>query len=278
MNHLFKPQEILVVNSDLKQFTFSSVKHFQQVYVNCYKDSYDFEGNHISGMENKNSVQYVLANLHFAKNGLPLKLVDGDKTDYSKVKLLVIDAVSKIQDMMFDYADTFLNLPNSKGNKDKRNTYTEYWDELKNFLRFVNMIKIPLVGITHDMEYSKDNGPITTKPYYIGAKSVEIIPRDFSIIVFTDIDKTKLLSSQKDMYRFAIQTDGDIAPKGLYGFYPEEIKFIPNDLLEMLKVIYNFYGLKTKEEIDNFLIPNILIVGPSGSGKTFSLRNLIGEE
>jgi len=275
---MFKPKEILVVNSDLKQFTFKEVKYFQQIFVNCYKDSYDFNGELVSGMENKNSVQYVLANLHFAKHNLPLKLVEGDTTDYKAVKVLVVDAVSKIQDFIFDYADRFLNLPNKNGNKDKRNTYTEYWDELKNFLRFVNMIQIPTIGITHGMEYVKDNGLITTVPYYIGAKSMEIIPRDFSIVLFTAIDRTKMLSSAKDMYRFAIKTDGDIAPKGLFGVYPESVSFIPNDLRALLEDIYTFYELKTKEEQEAFLLPNILLVGASGTGKTFSLRNLITEQ
>ena len=271
---LYGEKGVFVLNTEIKQYTFTGVSRFQQANISCYKDVLNFDGSITRYSENRFSLLYYIRNLAKVLFGEEPEIIEGDTIDYKSIKCVVVDAMSQVQDMIFDYSDDFLNKANEQGKKDKRNTYQEYSFEFKDFIRKLKILPIPMVFITHAMDSSSNEGYKELVAYAVSKKTVGLVEQQFPIVLFTSIDKNKVINNDPDMYRFALRADIEKMPKIPYELYPPEVKFITNDLSSFMLDIYKMYGFASPELAKDFIFPKILIIGHSGSGKSFSIRNL----
>lgn len=257
---MFKKGEILLLNSEMKTMPFRDNGCFQDVTISQYGDE-----------NNVADIVFHMKNVSLFKKGFPLepnpdnKTSSGEMVDYSKVKLVVIESLSRVIDMMFDYCDAGNN------SRDKRNVYGDFQQEFTKFIRRCLAIPVPKIWTSLATETQDDKAQLWKCAYVQGNKLKKLVESYFTIVLFSDPDRYKVNTSEK--YRFQTNdTNGNIAktPMGMF-----EETYIPNDMEFVIKKALAYYGKKFE---DNFRFPDILLTGDSGSGKSTSFRNLVKEE
>lgn len=259
---MYKKDEVLVLNSENNMLPFASAKYFQDVSINYYNPREMKPGN----------VIYYFAMISSHLKGQKIaphpedRTTDGRVPDYSKVKLIVLESISRIWDMMFEYLDI------ANTSKDKRVVYGDFQKECTGFLRKCSAMPIPKIYISHDDQTQDDKMQINRCAYVPGKKLAGKIESYVNVALFCLPDPYK--TKAKERFRFLTSWYDNCIAKTPLGMYGDDQLFIENDVSLVIKRLHEMYGA----EFGKFRFPDIFITGASGSGKSTSLRNLITEK
>jgi len=259
---MFKEGEILSLNAEMKAYPFPNNGVIQDVVISRFDEDYSV-GN----------IQYYLKNLALTLSGIPFErdaddlTSDGKPVDYSKVKLVIIESLSRVFDMMFFEIEGGVD---PKLAKDKRNVYGEFQSACTLFMRRLISLPIPKIVISLEDETQDENLQLWHTAYVPGKKLSGKIESYFTIALYSSINRNVQKFSER--YRVQTQSYGGNIAKTPLGMFNESELFIENDMKSILERVFAYYG---KGLNDYWRFPDILLTGASGSGKSSSLRTLV---
>lgn len=261
MPHLYKEGEVLVLNTENKTLPFPNEYLFQDVSVTSYDPK--------AVMQPHNFLYYFNAIL-MTQKGIAFSQPEDDitssnkKVDYSKVKLMVVDSLSAVFELMLSYHKKIFT------GKDLRQIYGNYQEEVINFFKKSNVFPIPKVYISLPQEIQDENGLIERRAFVHGQALAGKIEREFAVVLSSNPDRYTTKSQER--YRFQTNMLNGYSAKTPMGMFSDEELFIPNDLNLVISRIYQHF----KKDLNSpFRFPDILVIGASGTGKSTSLYNLI---
>lgn len=249
----FKPHEVIVVNSELKQFPFPSKDWKLNIMVHKLEDA--FNPSWSPEFPQKGNPG-ILQKITIDDYQNPIT-----KTSSKDIKVVVIDSLTRIMERI----DEWQRRRGIKG-YDKWDNYSFILRQIFNITASYKNKFVIYTGL-EDNEIDSDGTPertVKTK----GKELRGLIESYFTIVLWANYDKHE--SDRSKAYRFLTNTDGICKAKSPMGFFNSDV--IPNDLSLVLKRIEEYYNFGESSDI---IIPNIFIAGASGLGKSASLRNLI---
>ena len=259
---IFKEGEVLVLNTDNNTLPFRNIERFVDVQVTRFSPVDNTAG----------CFNFYLRQLKLVKTGQEIMQVDGDvdrhgrKIDYSKVKLVVIDTLTKL----FEHMLVHYKLTNTaSGSKDLRNAFGLFQGGVSDLWIGLNSFPIPVVLFSHFDELLDEQGLIDRRAYIPGKAMSGKVEAEFTIVLAAVPDRYEQDISKR--FRFQTSMLSGYTCKTPLEMYNNDELYVPNDLNSILYRVYEYYEGKPGE----YRIPNILINGASGSGKSTSLRNLV---
>ncbi len=260
---LFKPKEVLILNTERKTLPFRSQGLFQDVQVDSYsKESKDMKPGNFLYYLNALMMNRQNSGWKQPENDL---CANGELVDYSKIKLIVIDTLSQMFELMLAY-----HKKNFTG-KDLRQVYVLFQDDVKEFWIKSSKFPIPKVFMSHPAAIQDELGIVENRAFIPGKAMEGRVEKEFTIVLATTPDR--YAKDSKSRYRFQTNSLNGFCAKTPMGMFEDSELHIPNDLNFVVNRIYGYYG-KTVGEA-GFRFPDILIVGHSGTGKSTSLHTLI---
>ncbi len=257
---LYKPGEVMVLNTDNNILPFPSAIDFVDVPVTFYSDVDYRPGN----------FRYYLRNIGRAAAGEELVKTEkpdldryGKPIDYSKIKLVVVDTLTKLFEHILEHHKAIYT------GKDLRQVFGNFQEEVKKLWIKLNKAPFPIVFFSHFEELQDEVGLIDRRAYVPGKAMAGKIEAEFSVVLAATPSRYEKSSSKR--YRFQTAFMEGYTAKTPMGMFREDELHVPNDINFVIHKIKDYYpGIER--------IPNILVNGASGTGKSTSLHNLIRRE
>lgn len=256
---IFQPGEVLVLNTDNNTLPFRNIERFVDIQVTRFSPVDNTAG----------CFNFYLRQLKLAKTGQETMQVDNDvdrhgrKIDYSKVKLVVVDTLTKL----FEHMLVHYKIANTS--KDLRNAFGLFQSGVSDLWIGLNSFPVPVILFSHFDELLDEQGLVDRRASIPGKAMSGKVEAEFTMVLAAVPDRYEQNISKR--FRFQTSMLSGYTAKTPLEMYNNDELYVPNDLNSVLYRVYEYYEGKPGE----YRIPNILINGASGSGKSTSLRNLV---